>query len=80
MGRHDDLNRAAIWLGRLGGAFNLAEEAVAIGWRARTKPQPPNVKFKIPPVDAPNVRGARDLGFPVVAGADGEAMLTAYRK
>ena len=76
---HASLEELAV-LGRLGGAFNLAEEAVAMGWRARTKPQPPNVKFKIPPVDAPNVRGARDLGFPVIAGADGEANLSALRQ
>ena len=33
-------------------------------------------KFKVPPVDAPNVRGARDLGFPVNATATGEADLS----
>ena len=32
-----------------------------------------SAKFKIPPVDAPNVNGARDLGFPVKATAKGEA-------
>jgi NADH-quinone oxidoreductase subunit G len=42
---------------------------VTFGWRARIKPQPETTKFKIPPIDAPNVRGARDLGFDV--GADG---------
>ncbi|HEX5216714.1 MAG TPA: molybdopterin-dependent oxidoreductase [Vicinamibacterales bacterium] len=36
---------------------------VTLGWRYREKPQPERVKFKIPAVDAPNVRGARDLGF-----------------
>jgi NADH-quinone oxidoreductase subunit G len=38
---------------------------VSIGWRHREKPQPANTKFRIPAVDAPNVRGARDLGFTV---------------
>jgi NADH-quinone oxidoreductase subunit G len=52
-------------IGRLRGAFGLPEEAVAITWRMRSKPQPPGAKFKIPAVDAPNVRGAQDLGFPV---------------
>jgi NADH-quinone oxidoreductase subunit G len=66
-------------IGRLGGAFGLPEEAVAISWRARTKPQPPNAKFRIPPVDAPNVRGARDLGFPLAAGPDGSADVSAFR-
>jgi len=40
---------------------------VTIGWKVREKPQPANTKFKIPAVDAPNVRGARDLGFNVGA-------------
>src|SRR6188768_3951410 len=38
---------------------------VTLGWRYREKPQPANTKFKIPAVDAPNLRGARDLGFDV---------------
>ena len=57
-------------LGRLGGAFGLPEDGVAISWRTREKPQPPSAKFKIPPVDAPNVTGARDLGLPGQVGAD----------
>src|SRR5436190_2574679 len=67
-------------LGRMGGAFGLPEDGVAISWRTRVKPQPPGAKFKIPPVDAPNVKGAADLGFPVPASANGEADLTAFRK
>ena len=58
-------------IGRLGGAFGLPEDGVAISWRYREKPQPPGAKFKIPPVDAPNVNGARDLGFPVKALGNG---------
>jgi NADH-quinone oxidoreductase subunit G len=42
---------------------------VTFGWRHRDKPQPKGTKFKIPSVDAPNVRGARDLGFQVGAGS-----------
>jgi NADH-quinone oxidoreductase subunit G len=38
---------------------------VTIGWRHREKPQPANTKFKIPMVDAPNVHGAKDLGFAI---------------
>jgi NADH-quinone oxidoreductase subunit G len=75
---HASLEELAV-LGRLGGAFSLPEEAVAIGWRTRVKPQPPGAKFKIPPVDAPNVTGARDLGFPVRASANGAADLSAMR-
>jgi NADH-quinone oxidoreductase subunit G len=67
-------------LGRMGGAFGLPEDGVAISWRTRVKPQPPETKFKIPAVDAPNVRGAADLGFPVKASAAGEADLAAFRK
>jgi NADH-quinone oxidoreductase subunit G len=40
---------------------------VTIGWKVREKPQPANTKFKVPAIDAPNVRGARDLGFNVGA-------------
>jgi NADH-quinone oxidoreductase subunit G len=67
-------------IGRLGGAFGLPEDGVAISWRTRVKPQPPGTKFKIPPVDAPNVKGAVDLGFPVKATATGEPDLAAFRR
>jgi NADH-quinone oxidoreductase subunit G len=66
-------------IGRLGGSFGLPEQGVAISWRTREKPQPPNVAFKIPPIDAPNVNGARDLGFPVRVSSTGEADLAAFR-
>jgi NADH-quinone oxidoreductase subunit G len=36
---------------------------VSFGWRHREKPQPSNTKFPIPAIDAPNLRGANDLGF-----------------
>ena len=75
---HASLEELSV-LGRLGGAFNLPESGVAIAWRTSVKPQPPDVKFKMPPVDAPNVNGARDLGFPVNATATGEADLSAFR-
>ncbi len=67
-------------LGRVGGAFGVPEEGVAISWRTRPKPQPPGAKFKIPPVDAPNVRGARDFGFPVRTTGAGEADIAAFRQ
>jgi NADH-quinone oxidoreductase subunit G len=66
-------------VGRLGGSFGLPEQGVAISWRHREKPQPPNAKFKISAVDAPNVIGARDLGFPVKASAQGVADVAAFR-
>ena len=66
-------------IGRLGGAFGVPEDGVAIGWRTRHKPQPPGVKFVIPDTDAPNVKGAADLGFPVRT-ADAGADLSAFRR
>jgi NADH-quinone oxidoreductase subunit G len=52
---------------------------VTIGWRTREKPQPAGTKFRIPAADAPNVRGARDLGYTV--GAPGQpADVSALRK
>jgi NADH-quinone oxidoreductase subunit G len=47
----------------------LAEEllgdtkAVTVSWRYREKPQPATARFTVPPVDAPNVNGARMFGF-----------------
>ncbi len=75
---HASLEELSV-LGRLGGAFNLPEAGVALSWRTSVKSQPANTKFKVPPVDAPNVRGARDLGFPVSATSAGEADLSAFR-
>ena len=66
-------------IGRLGGAFALPEEGVAFSWRMREKPQPPRVKFKIPAVDAPNIRGAQDLGFPIRRMESGAADIAAFR-
>ncbi|HSC25911.1 MAG TPA: molybdopterin-dependent oxidoreductase [Vicinamibacterales bacterium] len=66
-------------IGRLGSAFGLPESGVAVSWRRREKPQPPGAKFKVPPVDAPNVNGARDLGFPVKSSEAGEADLDEFR-
>jgi anaerobic selenocysteine-containing dehydrogenase len=45
-------------------------KAINIAWRYSEKPQPPDAKFKVPAVDAPNVNGARMLGL--VAGAPGD--------
>jgi NADH-quinone oxidoreductase subunit G len=66
-------------IGRLGGALGLPEEGVAVSWRVRHKPQPAKTKFKVPPVDAPNVKGAADLGFPVAASSGGEADIARFR-
>jgi NADH-quinone oxidoreductase subunit G len=50
-----------------------AGEAVAVCWCASTKAQPKAATFRVPDVDAPNVRGARDLGLVEAAGSDAEA-------
>jgi NADH-quinone oxidoreductase subunit G len=42
---------------------------IAVSWRVREKAQPAHTKFPVPPVDAPNVSGARDLGL-LPAAAD----------
>ena len=75
---HASLEELAL-IGRLGGTLGLREEGVAVGWRRREKPQPPGAKFRIPPVDAPNLMGAADMGFPVRATSSGEADLAAFR-
>jgi NADH-quinone oxidoreductase subunit G len=52
-------------------AMSAGTGGIAFGWREREKPQPANTKFKIPAIDAPNLRGARDLGFELDAGTTG---------
>jgi len=51
---------------------------VSLSWRYREKPQPANTRFRIPAVDAPNLRGATDLGF-TMAATDGPADVTELR-
>src|SRR5215216_1133517 len=46
-------------------------KSVAVTWTRSEKPQPPGATFKIPATDAPNVNGARALGYDVGAGNDG---------
>ena len=67
-------------IGKIGGAIGVPEDGVAISWRTRVKPQPAGAKFKIPPIDAPNVNGAKDLGFPVKMDGDGVADVSAMRR
>jgi NADH-quinone oxidoreductase subunit G len=54
-------------------------EAVTIAWTGAQKQQPPDTKFTVPPTDAPNVNGARDLGFAVGKGNQAPPDLTAFR-
>jgi len=59
-------------------AIATSTGGVTFGWRYREKPQPANTKFPIPAVDAPNLRGARDLGMNVGDGS-GRADVSALR-
>jgi len=52
---------------------------VHVAWRRTEKPQPPNTRFRVPSIDAPNVSGATDLGLSVVSTGDGDADLSALR-
>jgi len=56
------------------------ERQVAVGWRASEKRQPAETTFVVPAIDAPNLAGARDLGFLTPAGADGAADLSGLRQ
>jgi NADH-quinone oxidoreductase subunit G len=52
---------------------------VTVTWNRREKPQPPGTQFKISATDAPNVNGARDMGFTVGVGNDGAPDLGGLR-
>jgi predicted molibdopterin-dependent oxidoreductase YjgC len=54
-------------------------KSVSISWTRTEKVQPPNTKFKVPATNAPNVNGARDLGYRVGAGNDGLPDVTDLR-
>jgi len=59
----------------------LGEAAAAtVHWQRSEKDQPAAVKFTIPVTDAPNVNGARDLGYAVGAGNDGVPDLSALQQ
>jgi NADH-quinone oxidoreductase subunit G len=53
--------------------------SVTVTWTRNEKPQPAGVKFTVPATNAPNVNGARDLGYAVGAGNDGLPNLTELR-
>ena len=63
--RRTPRSKSCSLIGRLGGAFGVPEEGVAVSWRQRDKPQPPNVEVQD---SARSTRrtctGARDLGLP----------------
>ena len=53
--------------------------AVTVAWKVSPKPQPAGAKFIVPSTDAPNVNGARDVGFAVGQGNGHEADTSALR-
>ena len=68
-------------LGRLaaGLALESGPGGIAVSWRSSPKDQPARTTFTVPPVDAPNVRGARDLGLLVEEGDSSSADLSGLR-
>ena len=50
-----------------------------MSWRSSAKAQPAATKFTVPPVDAPNVAGARAMGFRVPEGAEAACDLSGLR-
>ncbi len=53
--------------------------AVSVAWTRSDKPQPQTAKFQVPATNAPNVNGARDVGFAVGAGNDGAPDLSVLK-
>jgi NADH-quinone oxidoreductase subunit G len=66
--------------GKLGQALlgDRAPQAFDVAWTMSTKVQPSNTKFVVPPVDAPNVAGAKMLGL--VGDAAGVPDLASLKK
>jgi len=54
-------------------------KAVSVSWSRSDKPQPADSQFKIPATDAPNVNGAKALGYDVGEGNDGLPDLSRLR-
>jgi NADH-quinone oxidoreductase subunit G len=53
--------------------------AVSVTWTRSEKPQPPATTFRVHATNAPNVSGARDLGYEVGPGNDGLPDLSGLR-
>jgi NADH-quinone oxidoreductase subunit G len=62
---------------RLTEALLGERNAISVSWRYQKKSQPAGSKFIVPPIDAPNVNGARAMGL--TAGKVGPADLSALR-
>jgi NADH-quinone oxidoreductase subunit G len=55
-------------------------KAATVSWTRTEKSQPGGTKFKVPATDAPNVNGARDLGYEVGRGNDALPDLSELRR
>ena len=55
-------------------------KATAVSWKTSRKSQPPRTKFKVALTDAPNVNGARALGYAVGRGNEDTTDLSALRR
>jgi NADH-quinone oxidoreductase subunit G len=75
---HEELFLVRQLVSQMAGA--TLSSAVAVAWRTSAKAQPGGTKFKVPAVDAPNLAGARAMGFRVPEGAEAECDLTGLRK
>ncbi|MCU0249925.1 MAG: molybdopterin-dependent oxidoreductase [Vicinamibacterales bacterium] len=75
---HEELYLVRQLVGQMPGSN--VESAVAVSWRLSAKVQPKGTKFTVPPADAPNVAGARAMGFRVPEGADAACDIGALRK
>jgi len=64
---HEELFLVRQFVSQMHGAG--LDATVAVSWKSSVKPQPGGTKFKVPAVDAPNVAGARALGFRVPGDA-----------
>jgi NADH-quinone oxidoreductase subunit G len=53
--------------------------SVTVTWTRNDKPQPSGAKFKVPATNAPNVNGARDLGYAVGQGNQGNPDVSELR-
>jgi NADH-quinone oxidoreductase subunit G len=58
---HEELFVIREFVGKVPGL--TVEATIAVAWRSSVKAQPAAAKFTVRPVDAPNVAGARAMGF-----------------
>jgi NADH-quinone oxidoreductase subunit G len=74
---HEELFLVRQFVSQVPGA-SLAR-TVTVAWASSVKQQPADTKFKVPPVDAPNVAGARAMGLRVPEGVEAACDVSALR-